>query len=92
MKLFFSGHANERMIERRIPPEIVRHIVQTGQIVIDYPEDRPYPSRLLLGWEGIRPIHVVSAKDNDTDSEYIITVYEPDPSQWQDGFTKRRTP
>lgn len=36
-----------------------------------------------------RPVHVVAAC-NELDQEVIvITVYEPDPKIWSDGFTRR---
>ena len=53
------------------------------------PNDTPYPSRLLLGWAGTRPIHVVAAHSNR--EIIIITVYEPDPVLWQPGFLGERT-
>jgi uncharacterized protein DUF4258 len=84
------------MVERDIPEEAVAEVVFRGKIIESYPEDRPYPSRLLLGWVNTgqsestraRPIHVVSAT---TEHEIIIvTVYEPDPAQWAAGFEKRK--
>jgi len=27
-------------------------VIETGEIIEDYPNDFPYPSRLLLGWCG----------------------------------------
>jgi hypothetical protein len=68
----------------------VRHVILTGETVENYPEDKPYPSRLILGWRGNRPLHVVIA-DNETDDEMIvITVYEPDPNQWSENFRSRK--
>src|SRR5260370_23936516 len=45
-----------------------------------YPGDFPYPSRLLLGWCGLRPIHVVAAvnaADNETNSDRLRTRSGP---------------
>lgn len=54
------------------------------------PEDKPYPSKLVLGERGGRPLHVVVA-ENATDNERIvITVYEPDQDQWESGFRRRK--
>ncbi len=53
-----------------------------------YPEDLPYPSRLVLGWVEGRALHVVAA---ESDHEIIvITVYEPEPNQWEPGFERRK--
>lgn len=78
------------MYLRNISVEEVRHILATGKSIETYPDDRPYPSRLVFGWSGSRPIHVVSAQ-NQTDSEtVIITVYEPDLARWELGFERRK--
>lgn len=57
-----------------------------------YPEDTPYPSHLVLGWCRGRPIHVVVADNAETQETIVITVYEPDPRQWEPGFRQRRRP
>jgi hypothetical protein len=76
------------MAERDIREEDVADIVARGKVIETYPEDRPHPSRLSLGWADTRPIHVVSAA---TEHEIIvITVYEPDPALWEPGFEKRK--
>jgi hypothetical protein len=48
--------------------EEVRIVIKTGETIEDYPADFPYPSRLVLGWHGLRPVHVVVA-DNIIDRE-----------------------
>ncbi|HXX22088.1 MAG TPA: DUF4258 domain-containing protein [Terriglobia bacterium] len=51
---------------------------------------RPYPSRLVLGWIGARPLHTVVA-DNLSENELIvITVYEPDSEVWEADFKRRK--
>jgi hypothetical protein len=78
------------MFERQISPEDVRSVVESGETIQEYPDDTPYPSRLVLGWKLQRPIHIVVA-DNEADNEKIIvTVYEPDPMQWTDDFKRRK--
>lgn len=89
-RLVYRVHAIARMVEREIGADDVRAVVEQGKEIESYPEDFPYPSRLVLGWRGTRPIHVVAA-DNATDNETIIvTVYEPDADLWQPGFEKRK--
>jgi len=88
----YRVHAIQRMFERRVRAEDVEHVLVTGTVIEEYPEDRPYPSRLVLGTVGNRPLHVVAA-DNVAGSEMIIiTVYEPDPAQWEAGFCRRKRP
>jgi hypothetical protein len=80
------------MYQRSISAEEVKNVVVTGEMIEDYPDDTPYPSRLVLGWEGARPLHVVVA-DNATDREnVVITVYEPDLTEWEPDFKRRKNP
>jgi len=88
--LVFSGHAVQRMFERGIDEAHVRQVVISGEVIADYPDDSPYPSRLLLGFVGERPLHVVLAIDSAGERCYVITVYEPDPTQWEAGYRVRR--
>ena len=78
------------MVERGISPETIKHVIQNGNIIKEYPEDTPYPSRLILGYEEKRPVHVVSAYNPADDTEYVITAYEPDLIHWSENFTERR--
>lgn len=88
-KITYRAHAVKRMFERRVNAEEVRYVLETGEVIEDYPEDTPYPSRLILGCYRGRLLHVVAA-NNWLDKEVIvITVYEPDPSEWDLECRKR---
>jgi hypothetical protein len=90
-KIIFRVHAVQRIFERRIGEDVVRQAVLHGETSEEYPDDRPYPGSLVLGWAGNRPVHVVFA-DNPGDNEYlVITAYEPAPALWDPGFRRRRT-
>ena len=82
-------HAIQRMFQRRITFEDVHQVLDTGEVVEQYPDDVPYPRRLLLGWRGSRPLHVVVAEDSDAGTAIVVTVYEPDPSGWDSDFRRR---
>lgn len=89
-RLSFRVHPIQRMFERNITHDDVRYVIEYGQTIRNYPDDTPYPSRLLLGWRGTRLLHGVVA-DNETDGEtIIITAYEPAPEQWDDSFRTRK--
>jgi hypothetical protein len=90
-RLVFRVHAVQRMAERAITVDDVRDVVQNGDLIRDYPDDTPYPSRLILGWRGTRPLHVVAADNDDTQETIIITVYEPDPDLWESDFRSRKS-
>ncbi len=90
-KIIFRTHAIQRMFQRHVDEKDVRSVLETGEIIEVYPDDTPYPSRLILGWLESRPLHVVAA-DNIADNETIvITVYEPEQDKWSPNF-KRRIP
>ena len=90
MNIAYRVHAVRRMFERGIGDENVRKVLVEGEEIANYPDDKPYPSRLLLGWVGRRPLHVVTAYNADDDETIVVTVYEPDPALWEDGFKRRR--
>lgn len=89
-RLVFRVHAVQRMFERRIRIDDVIHVLDTGDVIESYPDDEPYPSRLVLGWRHRRPIHVVAAYHAADNETIIITVYEPDPALWDETFRRRR--
>lgn len=90
--LVFRPHAIQRMFERGISTSQVRRALEESQVIEDYPDDMPFPSRLALGWHESRPIHVVAARNEEEDETIVITVYEPDPQKWNSDFRRRRKP
>jgi hypothetical protein len=42
------------MAERNITRADVELVVKTGEIIREYSDDTPYPSRLMLGWRDER--------------------------------------
>ena len=90
-RLVFRVHALQRMFERGIKVEDVRSVVTDGEVIQTYLEDKPYPSRLVLGWRGPRPIHTVIAEDTEAGILIVVTAYEPDPTQWDEGFKRKVT-
>ncbi len=80
------------MFRRKVGAHDIRHVLETGAVIERYPDDAPYPSRLVLGWLGARPIHVVAADIPAANETIVISVYEPDPDLWDAGFTTRKRP
>lgn len=90
-RLLFLPHGIRQMSrpDRMITTAEVEIVVNTGELVEDYPEDVRGHSCLVLGFgEESRPIHVAcSSKD---DYLAIITAYLPDPAQWSPDFKRRQ--
>lgn len=88
--LEFRLHTVQRMFERGVSTDDVRQVIQTGKVIEDYPEDKPLPSCLILGYVGRKPLRVVLAVDRGEDRAIVITIYEPDPNLWEAGFERRK--
>jgi hypothetical protein len=89
-RLIFRVHAIQRMFQRRVSEEEVKQVVVAGETIETYQDDKPFPSRLMLGWIGSRPVHVVVADNVAAQEAIIITVYQPDPEEWESGFKRRK--
>lgn len=91
MNILWRQHALQRMFEREISMEDVRHVLLHGVVIADYPDDTPYPSSLWLGEdEHGRPLHIVMADNIADNQKIIITVYHPNPDLWLPDWTTRR--
>lgn len=90
-RLVFSLHAIKRMFERAVTKADIRRVLVNGEVIKEYPEDKPYPSKLILGWSGNRPLHIVIATDAKEQKVYIVTVYDPDRDQWEPNLRSKRS-
>ena len=89
-RLVFRVHVIQRMAQRKIASAEIRAVLATGETIEEYPHETPYPSRLVLGWSGSRPLHVVVAENPGEAETIVITMYEPAPNEWEPGFRRRR--
>lgn len=84
----YTLHAVQRTTERKISREEIEQGVARAEVIEDYPEDKYGPSCLLYGdTDSGKPLHIqVSCPPA---SVKIITVYEPDPSEWIDNRVRK---
>jgi hypothetical protein len=87
--VYFRVHAVQRMCERDISVKKVLVAIKTGETIEDYSSEMPEPSRLILGFQGKRPFHVVISENPETNVTTIITVYIPDPDKWKNDSRSR---
>lgn len=91
--VFYTRHARlEMRFEEsgRIFDHEVHEAVCKGEIIEKYPEDKPYPSILILGRTlADRPLHIVCAFDGEGNQAIVITAYQPNPERW-DELRRRR--
>jgi hypothetical protein len=89
-KYVVSFSHTEKVRIRKIEAEDIEEAIHNGEIIEDYPEDPRGPSCLILGFTlRNRPLHVLCGKLEE-DEILIITAYEPDPVEWEDGYRARR--
>jgi hypothetical protein len=70
----------------------IRAVLEAGEDIAHFPEDKPFPSTLILGFVGNVPVHVLAAVDAATGTCIIIAGYRPDPELWEPDFRKRKQP
>lgn len=78
------------MFLRGISTAMIRQAVAEGEVIRTYPDDRPFPSVLVLAHIRAVSLHVVVASESTTGRCHIITVYWPDPMLWDDDFRERK--
>jgi hypothetical protein len=89
-KILYRAHAVQRMFEREIAPVKVRRALEAEDVIEDYSNEMPEPSRLMMGFQGKRPFHVVTSENPETDEITVVTVYLPDPNKWKKDFRSRK--
>jgi len=84
-----TKHAKNRLVERTITVDDIKSAIQTGQIIKQYEDDKPFPSCLLLGTTvKNKYIHVVVSIDDGY--LYLITAYYPDENEWESDLKTRK--
>lgn len=90
----FTDHARREMDTEPLGIIRIEEIMQaldSGEIIEEYPEDKPYPSCLILGRTVTeRPLHIVCAPVLHEERLIIITTYQPDPNRWEPDFKGRK--
>ena len=86
----FTAHSLFRIDVRNVEKEDLVLAVRNGQIIREYPYDKPFCSYLILGWMKMRPVHIVVGHDERTNVCFVITVYYPDSRRWESDFKTRR--
>lgn len=55
----YTNHAIEFMAKRGITENEAERVILNGEIIEDYPNDKPLPSRLIFLLSDNRPVHLV---------------------------------
>lgn len=91
-RIRITDHADEEANNDELFLEEIFTSVLTGEIIEQYPDDKPYPSCLIYG-KNIKsdPVHSVWAYNRETRAAVLITVYRPDATRWVDWKIRRKT-
>lgn len=89
-RIRITDHADEEAENDQLTFDEIYFSVFNGEIIEDYPDDKPYPSCLIYGetFSG-EPVHSVWALNEQSQWAVLITVYRPDPNRWIE-WRKRR--
>lgn len=79
-----------RLQQRGLTAPTLHETMETLEIIEAYPQDKYLPSFLLRGDTGRSIFHVQIATDVEDDNIRVVTMYIPDPDEWDEGFRSRR--
>ena len=84
-----SKHATRRLDLRGRTLADITQVISSGELIREYPDEKPYPEYLLLGYpHGFDdPCYVVVDSNDET---IIVTVHDYDPAVYEPDFRTRR--
>ncbi|MDO9257671.1 MAG: DUF4258 domain-containing protein [Bacteroidales bacterium] len=78
------------MFQRSITVENVKFVLLNGILVNEYPDDKPFPSKLLFAICNNRSLHVVCSENYSDNEIIVITTYEVSTDIWGNDFVTRK--
>jgi hypothetical protein len=89
-RIRITDHAYEEAQTDHLSFDEIFVSIFQGEIIEEYPDDKPYPSCLVLGETFNQEfIHSVWAYNSENQWAVLITVYRPDPRFWIDSRKRR---
>ena len=86
-----TTHADAEALADSLTFDEIVHSVVHGEVIEDYPQDRPHPSCLIYGHDpNGEPVHSVWAYNRVERLAILVTTYRPDPDRWLDLRNRRR--
>lgn len=82
-------HALQRINERGILGNDIKEALLNCKVIEDYPHDKRGHSCLVCGKiDNEKNLHIVCGLTKDT--VWIVTIYEPDPKEWETPQKRRK--
>ena len=92
-RIRITDHADEATESDQLAFDEVYISVIHGEIIENYPDDRPYPSCLIYGQNFTGdPVHSVWAFNVENQWAVLITVCRPDHERWNNFRERREKP
>ena len=89
-RVHITGHAYDEAEEDQLSYDDIFASVYQGEVIEDYPDDKPFPSCLVYGnTYSAEPVHSVWAYSHEGGRAILVTVYRPDPDMWIDWRVRR---
>ena len=90
-KIRITDHAFEEAQADSLSFDEIFSSIISGEIIEDYPKDKPFPCALVLGFNfKNEPIHSVWGYNPENGWAVLITVYRPDPNRWINWKIRRK--
>lgn len=89
-QMFWTYHVNMRMKGRHIQRNVILDTIEAYEMIESYPDDKYFPSYLILSQYGEEIFHVLFATDVETGNVRVITAYRPDLGEWESDMRTRR--
>ncbi len=79
-----------RMLHRNITRQELTELIEQGEIIEDYPNDYPFPSRLVFKIINKRPLHAIIAFNKEKREGIVVSLYEADSEHFEPDFKTRK--
>ncbi len=92
-QVLWSRHGIAELVNEGWSRGQVEEALQESEVIEDYPTGHRFlPDCLVLGRLATgEPLHAVIAIDEVNERLFVVTVYQPDPEEWEnDGRTRKR--
>ena len=89
-RILWTYHVNMRLGQRFIARETII-AAESYEIVEAYPDDKYFPSYLLLGRLGEEVFHALFGTDVDEQNVRVVTAYYPSLEEWEEDLKTRRS-
>ena len=86
----WTYHVTMRLQQRNLHAAMLIESAGTLEVIEEYPRDKYLPSYLLRGESRDSVFHVQLAADVDGGNIRVVTLYVPNPHEWDESSRVRR--